>query len=181
MQTGGLGVLRKKLTVFCYFLAILPCVLGVFFAGSASAEVAAKTYVDDQLSDKVTKTGDESIAGVKTFTSNPLTATLTLPTADAGSLTNFVTEAELTSALTSYAKTAQVGTIVAQAIVNKIDKVTPSANGNIAILATGGAVQDSGLRAADLVVLTGDQSVGGVKTFSSIPLAPTPELPDLVP
>jgi hypothetical protein len=57
-------------------------------------------------------------------------------------------------------------------ISGKADKVSNAVNNNFAGLNSSGNLTDSGKKAADFVQMTGDQTVAGKKTFSTIPELP---------
>lgn len=78
--------------------------------------------------------------------------------------------------------------IIATAITSKVDKVVPSAAGNIATLTDSGNLSDSGIvlsniaKKTDLdtkVSLTGDETIAGNKTFTGAVIVPTQPIPSL--
>ena len=167
-------MLKKSLILTLFFVAVLGPVVG-------RAEIVSKTYLDKALATKVSKTGDESVVGIKTFADIPLTETSGLPTADATLSTTLVTETELNTALAPFVSNAKASSDIAAAIASKLDKVVPGTAGNIAVVAANGTLQDGGIRAVDVVQVTGNQTINGIKTFGQIPLSPTPSLPVVVP
>lgn len=123
----------------------------------------------------VHKTGAETVAGVKTFSSEPVVPT---PTANASAATKLYVDNGLAAKaadnavvhLTGAETVAGVKTFSSLPII----PLTPTANGEAA---SKKYVDDAdALKANDsaVVKLTGAQTVAGVKTFSSSPVVPTP-------
>ncbi|MEO6940020.1 MAG: hypothetical protein ABI444_07780 [Candidatus Kapaibacterium sp.] len=130
-------------------------------------------------------TGDESIDGVKTFV-NPIHATIIGGAATATTITGNITESQvtnLTADLAAKASDASVVHLTGDESIAGVKTFASAINGNIsgsagsAAALTGsitesqvtGLVADLAAKPSDntLVHLTGNESIGGVKTFTS--------------
>lgn len=60
-------------------LLLVICFAVVFVTDSARASVASTTYVESRTADQVKTTGDQQIAGTKTYTTSPIVPTPPLP------------------------------------------------------------------------------------------------------
>ena len=99
------------------------------------------------LNDYVATTGDQTIAGIKTFSSNPLST---------------ATQSTNANALTKYSAVVKnSGDETIAGIKTFSSTISGSINGNASTVTNG-------------VYTTGDQTIAGVKTFSSSPIVPTP-------
>ncbi len=129
-------------------------------------QVANRRFVTDQVAPKaadtavVHSTGDETIGGTKTFVALPQVPT-TAPTANGQVASKKFVDDTVATLSSSIALKADASA-VASALATKAD-ASPTA----AALAT---------KALDSAVVhsSGDETVGGVKTFSASPIVPTP-------
>ncbi len=134
----------------------------------------AKTELNSKLDNKVTKTGDETIAGVKTFSVPPVSATN--PTANnqvankayVDSVVNAKANANAVVALTGNQTIAGVKTFS----VPPVSATNPTANNQVANKAYVDSVVNAKANANAVVALTGNQTIAGVKTFSSPVVVP---------
>lgn len=90
------------------------------FVQSSFADLAGKTYVDNAIETKVGKTGDESIAGTKTFDAIPLTQTSALPAVNDSAVNRFVTVTTLNNALETRVTNSQMATEIATAVAGTV-------------------------------------------------------------
>lgn len=136
-----------------------------------NGQAASKKYVDDSVSGKaadnavVHTSGAESIAGVKTFSSIPIIPTDT-PTQNGQVASKAYVDAAVAGGGGGGGGTAYTAGTGLQLVGTEfsLDSTTQAAVGAVSSKADDSAV----------VKLTGDQTVAGVKTFSSSPIVPTP-------
>jgi len=114
-----------------------------------------KDYVDTQVATRVDLTTNQTVAGIKTFSSIPV-APATNPTTD-----NQLTRKGYVDTQVATKANASDLTTTNTNLTNLTTRVTTAEN-NITNKANVNAVVD----------LTTNQTVGGIKTFSSIPVAP---------
>ncbi|WP_215431091.1 hypothetical protein [Campylobacter coli] len=149
----------------------------------------AKTELNSKIDNKVTKTGNETIAGVKTFSSPVVVPNATANT-HAVNLAQLNTKA---NQATTYTKTevdtrvnvkANANAVVAltgnQTIAGiktfsaaPISATNPTANNQVANKAYVDSVVNVKANANAVVALTGNQTIAGVKTFSVPPVSAT--------
>ncbi len=148
----------------------------------------AKTELNSKIDNKVTKTGDETIAGVKTFSAVPISATN--PTANnqvankayVDSVVNAKANANAVVALTGNQTIAGVKTFSSPVVVPNGTANTHAVNlaqlntkANQATTYTKTEVDtrvNAKANANAVVALTGNQTIAGVKTFSSPVVVP---------
>ncbi len=121
----------------------------------------AKTELNSKIDNKVTKTGDETIAGVKTFSSS-----IIIPNATANNHATNLGQLNGKVAKTGDETIAGVKTFS----VPPVSATNPTANNQVANKSYVDTVGNS------KVALSGNQTIGGTKTFSAIPacsVAPT--------
>lgn len=146
----------------------------------------AKTELNSKIDNKVTKTGDETIAGVKTFSAVPISATN--PTANnqvankayVDSVVNAKANANAVVALTGNQTIAGVKTFSSPVVVPNGTANTHAVNlaqlntkANQATTYTKTEVDtrvNAKANANAVVALTGNQTIAGVKTFSVPPV-----------
>ncbi|EHV4763755.1 hypothetical protein K0O51_001344 [Campylobacter coli] len=121
----------------------------------------AKTQLNSKIDNKVTKTGDETIAGVKTFSVPPVSATN--PTAN-----NQVANKSYVDTVVDTVGNSKVALSGNQTIagvktfsVPPVSATNPTANNQVANKSYVDTVGNS------KVALSGNQTIAGVKTFSS--------------
>ncbi len=149
----------------------------------------AKTELNSKIDNKVTKTGDETIAGVKTFSAVPISATN--PTANnqvankayVDSVVNAKANANAVVALTGNQTIAGVKTFSSPVVVPNGTANTHAVNlaqlntkANQATTYTKTEVDtrvNAKANANAVVNLTGNQTIAGVKTFSVPPVSAT--------
>ncbi|MCE7192535.1 hypothetical protein LZW12_08465 [Campylobacter coli] len=149
----------------------------------------AKTELNSKIDNKVTKTGDETIAGVKTFSAVPISATN--PTANnqvankayVDSVVNVKANANAVVALTGNQTIAGVKTFSSPVVVPNGTANTHAVNlaqlntkANQATTYTKTEVDtrvNAKANANAVVALTGNQTIAGVKTFSAVPISAT--------
>ena len=102
------------------------------------------------VSNVVTLTGDQTVAGTKTFSTSPVVPNKTSPAGTSG--TDIATEAQVDFAMNL-------------AYYDLVEHDTMHVDAHSALF-------------ADVVKLAGDQTITGVKTFSTSPTAPTPAAND---
>ncbi len=146
----------------------------------------AKTELNSKIDNKVTKTGDETIAGVKTFSAVPISATN--PTANnqvankayVDSVVNAKANANAVVALTGNQTIAGVKTFSSPVVVPNGTANTHAVNlaqlntkANQATTYTKTEVDtrvNAKANANATVNLTGNQTIAGIKTFSAAPV-----------
>ncbi len=146
----------------------------------------AKTELNSKIDNKVTKTGDETIAGVKTFSAVPISATN--PTANnqvankayVDSVVNAKANANAVVALTGNQTIAGVKTFSSPVVVPNGTANTHAVNlaqlntkANQATTYTKTEVDtrvNAKANANAVVNLTGNQTIAGIKTFSAAPV-----------
>ncbi|HEG0281691.1 TPA: hypothetical protein SB300_001887 [Campylobacter coli] len=146
----------------------------------------AKTELNSKIDNKVTKTGNETIAGVKTFSVPPISATN--PTANnqvankayVDSVVNAKANANATVNLTGNQTIAGVKTFSAPIVVPNATANTHAVNlaqlntkANQATTYTKTEVDtrvNAKANANAVVALTGNQTIAGIKTFSAVPV-----------
>uniref|UniRef100_UPI00367026D7 hypothetical protein n=1 Tax=Campylobacter coli TaxID=195 RepID=UPI00367026D7 len=146
----------------------------------------AKTELNSKIDNKVTKTGDETIAGVKTFSAPPVSATN--PTANnqvankayVDSVVNAKANANAVVALTGNQTIAGVKTFSSPVVVPNGTANTHAVNlaqlntkANQATTYTKTEVDtrvNAKANANATVNLTGNQTIAGIKTFSAAPV-----------
>jgi phage-related tail fiber protein len=123
---------------------------------------ATKDWTLDKLAQKVNLTGDETIAGIKTFSSEPVIPSKN--TAAGNNATKPATEAQVykvtTDTVTIADPTASATTLLSGTFTALITRLIA----NVKSLFTSDAQN---------VKLTGNQTVAGIKTFSSEPVIPS--------
>lgn len=145
--------------------------------------------INAQVKAKVTKTGDETIAGVKTFSVPPVSATN--PTANnqvankayVDSVVNVKANANAVVALTGNQTIAGVKTFSSPVVVPNGTANTHAVNlaqlntkANQATTYTKTEVDtrvNAKANANAVVALTGNQTIAGIKTFSAVPISAT--------
>ena len=138
---------------------------------TSNGQAASKKYVDDSVSGKaadtavVHNTGAETVAGVKTFSSIPVIPTDT-PTQNGQVASKAYVDAAVAGGGGGGGGTSYTAGTGLQLVGTEfsLDSATQTAVGAVSSKADDSAV----------VKLTGDQTVAGVKTFSSSPVVPTP-------
>lgn len=121
----------------------------------------AKTELNSKIDNKVTKTGDETIAGVKTFSSP-----IAIPNATANNHATNLGQLNGKVAKTGDETIAGVKTFS----VPPVSATNPTANNQVANKSYVDTVGNS------KVALSGNQTIGGTKSFSAVPacsVAPT--------
>ncbi len=124
---------------------------------------AAKTHGHTEY---VKNTGNETIAGVKTFSSLPVLPTAT-PTTN-----NAIRKGYADNTYVGMAGNQTIGGEKTFSALPKVPTTTPTSNDQVASKAYVDSVAGGG-SGGPYVDLTSNQSVGGVKTFTSIPLLPS--------
>ncbi|MGI7342439.1 hypothetical protein ACNF97_00620 [Campylobacter coli] len=115
----------------------------------------AKTELNSKIDNKVTKTGDETIAGVKTFSSS-----IVIPNATANNHATNLGQLNSKVALSGNQTIAGVKTFS----VPPVSATNPTANNQVANKSYVDTVGNS------KVALSGNQTIAGVKTFSVPPM-----------
>ncbi|MGI7426065.1 hypothetical protein ACNGA1_00815 [Campylobacter coli] len=115
----------------------------------------AKTELNSKIDNKVTKTGDETIAGVKTFSSS-----IVIPNATANNHATNLGQLNSKVALSGNQTIAGVKTFSAP----PVSATNPTANNQVANKSYVDTVGNS------KVALSGNQTIAGVKTFSVPPM-----------
>ncbi|HEH5237264.1 TPA: hypothetical protein SG852_001680 [Campylobacter coli] len=115
----------------------------------------AKTELNSKIDNKVTKTGDETIAGVKTFSSS-----IVIPNATANNHATNLGQLNSKVALSGNQTIAGVKTFS----VPPVSATNPTANNQVANKSYVDTVGNS------KVALSGNQTIAGVKTFSVPPV-----------
>ncbi|EGS8475003.1 hypothetical protein I4T10_001384 [Campylobacter coli] len=115
----------------------------------------AKTELNSKIDNKVTKTGDETIAGVKTFSSS-----IVIPNATANNHATNLGQLNSKVALSGDETIAGVKTFS----VPPVSATNPTANNQVANKSYVDTVGNS------KVALSGDETIAGVKTFSAPPV-----------
>ncbi|EAH9733318.1 coiled-coil domain-containing protein [Campylobacter coli] len=115
----------------------------------------AKTELNSKIDNKVTKTGDETIAGVKTFSSS-----IVIPNATANNHATNLGQLNSKVALSGNQTIAGVKTFS----VPPVSATNPTANNQVANKSYVDTVGNS------KVALSGNQTIAGVKTFSAPPV-----------
>lgn len=135
---------------------------------------AVRTAIDaaGQATNFVKKTGDESVAGTKTFTSSPL-----VPNILDGNNAIVTDDNSQKSASTAWvtAKLAAWWTTIKAAAQTISGVWTFSASPSVPAPTNDGDAANKKYVTDNAMFLTGDQAVAGVKTFSSSPVVPTVE------
>ncbi|HEG0313804.1 TPA: hypothetical protein SB315_000633 [Campylobacter coli] len=128
--------------------------------------------INAQVQAKVTKTGDETIAGVKTFSVPPVSATN--PTAN-----NQVANKSYVDTVVNTVGNSKVALSGNQTIAGvktfsavPISATNPTANNQVANKAYVDSVVNVKANANAVVALSGNQTIAGVKTFSSPVVVP---------
>ena len=153
--------------------------LFVMFLQGAHADVAAKTYVDSSVPTKVNLTGNENIAGIKTFTANSVTVTSELPEELTITAPAFISQPNLDSVLGAYLTNTDLATQIANMLSFKMDKIASGTVGNVLSWNDNGGLQDAGVQVSGFMVRSGVQEIGGEKTFTSMPLIQSVDLSGL--
>ncbi|ENP7021217.1 hypothetical protein ACEB14_001248 [Campylobacter coli] len=117
----------------------------------------AKTQLNSKIDNKVTKTGDETIAGVKTFSVPPVSATNPTANNQVANKSYVDTVGNSKVALSGNQTIAGVKTFS----VPPVSATNPTANNQVANKSYVDTVGNS------KVALSGNQTIAGVKTFSS--------------
>ncbi|MGI7389649.1 hypothetical protein ACNF5S_00830 [Campylobacter coli] len=115
----------------------------------------AKTELNSKIDNKVTKTGDETIAGVKTFSSS-----IVIPNATANNHATNLGQLNSKVALSGNQTIAGVKTFS----VPPVSATNPTANNQVANKSYVDTVGNS------KVALSGNQTIAGVKTFNAVPV-----------
>ncbi|EAH5523989.1 hypothetical protein D9Y51_08090 [Campylobacter coli] len=115
----------------------------------------AKTELNSKIDNKVTKTGDETIAGVKTFSSS-----IVIPNATANNHATNLGQLNSKVALSGNQTIAGVKTFS----VPPVSATNPTANNQVANKSYVDTVGNS------KVALSGNQTIAGVKTFNAAPV-----------
>ena len=115
----------------------------------------AKTELNSKIDNKVTKTGDETIAGVKTFSSS-----IVIPNATANNHATNLGQLNSKVALSGNQTIAGVKTFSAP----PVSATNPTANNQVANKSYVDTVGNS------KVALSGNQTIAGVKTFNAAPV-----------
>ncbi|EHP0949045.1 hypothetical protein KN843_001481 [Campylobacter coli] len=115
----------------------------------------AKTELNSKIDNKVTKTGDETIAGVKTFSSP-----IVIPNATANNHATNLGQLNSKVALSGNQTIAGIKTFS----VPPVSATNPTANNQVANKSYVDTVGNS------KVALSGNQTIAGVKTFSVLPV-----------
>ncbi|EAH6504385.1 hypothetical protein C2Q61_08135 [Campylobacter coli] len=115
----------------------------------------AKTELKSKIDNKVTKTGDETIAGVKTFSSS-----IVIPNATANNHATNLGQLNSKVALSGNQTIAGVKTFS----VPPVSATNPTANNQVANKSYVDTVGNS------KVALSGNQTIAGVKTFNAVPV-----------
>ncbi len=115
----------------------------------------AKTELNSKIGNKVTKTGDETIAGVKTFSSS-----IVIPNATANNHATNLGQLNSKVALSGNQTIAGVKTFS----VPPVSATNPTANNQVANKSYVDTVGNS------KVALSGNQTIAGVKTFNAAPV-----------
>ncbi|EOU9405269.1 hypothetical protein ACOJE3_001766 [Campylobacter coli] len=115
----------------------------------------AKTQLNSKIDNKVTKTGNETIAGVKTFSSS-----IVIPNATANNHATNLGQLNSKVALSGNQTIAGVKTFS----VPPVSATNPTANNQVANKSYVDTVGNS------KVALSGNQTIAGVKTFSAVPV-----------
>ncbi|ECX4022885.1 hypothetical protein F6E08_09175 [Campylobacter coli] len=115
----------------------------------------AKTELNSKIDNKVTKTGDETIAGVKTFSSS-----IVIPNATANNHATNLGQLNSKVSLNADETIAGVKTFS----VPPVSETNPTANNQVANKSYVDTVGNS------KVALSGNQTIAGIKTFSAPPV-----------
>ncbi|HEF9458809.1 TPA: hypothetical protein SBX58_001761 [Campylobacter coli] len=115
----------------------------------------AKTELNSKIDNKVTKTGDETIAGVKTFSSS-----IVIPNATANNHATNLGQLNSKVALSGNQTIAGVKTFS----VPPVSATNPTANNQVANKSYVDTVGNS------KVALSGNQTIAGIKTFNAAPV-----------
>jgi hypothetical protein len=127
---------------------------------SANTQIANKLYVDTEANTKVSKSGDETINGIKTFVDSPIVPNPTTSTqaTNKGSVETY--------AIANFVSISDNQTI--GGLKTFSNPLFLSGNPTNANEASNKAYVDT------KVSLTGDESIGGIKTYTSSPIVPNP-------
>jgi len=148
---------------------------------TTNMQAATKKYVDDNVgagvdtSNFVDKTTAQTIGGVKTFSSNPISTAIQLNAVNALTRkdyvdTQLVTKADQSDLVTEISNRQNADISLQTQITSNTGRIV-TIEGNISTLQTNLALKAND---ADVVKITGNQSIDGVKTFISSPVVPTP-------
>uniref|UniRef100_UPI00366DA282 hypothetical protein n=1 Tax=Campylobacter coli TaxID=195 RepID=UPI00366DA282 len=140
----------------------------------------AKTELNSKIDNKVTKTGDETIAGVKTFSAPPVSATNPTANNQVANKSYVDTVGNSKVALSGNQTIAGVKTFSAPIVVPNATANTHAVNlaqlntkANQATTYTKTEVDtrvNAKANANATVNLTGNQTIAGIKTFSAVPV-----------
>ncbi len=127
---------------------------------SANTQIANKLYVDTEANTKVSKSGDETINGIKTFVDSPIVPNPTTSTqaTNKGSVETY--------AIANFVSISDNQTI--GGLKTFSNPLFLSGNPTNANEASNKSYVDT------KVSLTGDESIGGIKTYTSSPIVPNP-------
>lgn len=138
-------------------------------------EAATKQYVDAGDATAVKLTGDQAVAGIKTFSSIPVLPASDPTTANQATRKSYVdtldganvklTGAQTVAGVKTFSSTP-VGPASDPTTANQLTRKQYVDN------ADSGLATDIATLDGEVVKLTGDQSVAGIKTFTSIPVGP---------
>jgi len=138
-------------------------------------EAATKQYVDAGDATAVKLTGDQTVAGIKTFSSIPVLPASDPTTANQATRKSYVDTLDGANVKLTGAQTvAGVKTFSSIPVGPATNPTTANQLTRKDYVDTGDATNASAITTLDgqVVKLTGDQSVAGIKTFSSIPVGP---------
>lgn len=138
-------------------------------------EAATKQYVDAGDATAVKLTGDQTVAGIKTFSSIPVLPASNPTTANQASRKQYVDDLDAANVKLTGAQTvAGVKTFSSIPVGPASDPTTDNQLTRKFYVDAGDSANASDIATLDgeVVKLTGDQSVAGIKTFTSIPVGP---------
>ncbi|AVP41470.1 hypothetical protein SEA_WENTWORTH_31 [Streptomyces phage Wentworth] len=138
-------------------------------------EAATKQYVDAGDATAVKLTGDQTVAGIKTFSSIPVLPASDPTTANQATRKSYVDTLDGANVKLTGAQTvAGVKTFSSIPVGPASNPTTANQLARKQYVDDGDATNATDIATLDgeVVKLTGDQSVAGIKTFSSIPVGP---------
>ncbi|QYW07577.1 hypothetical protein SEA_LIZZ_30 [Streptomyces phage Lizz] len=138
-------------------------------------EAATKQYVDAGDATAVKLTGDQTVAGIKTFSSIPVLPASDPTTSNQATRKSYVDTLDGANVKLTGAQTvAGVKTFSSIPVGPASDPTTANQLTRKSYVDAGDSANATSIATLDgeVVKLTGDQSVAGIKTFSSIPVGP---------
>lgn len=138
-------------------------------------EAATKQYVDAGDATAVKLTGDQTVAGIKTFSSIPVLPASDPTTTNQATRKSYVDTLDAANVKLTGAQTvAGVKTFSSIPVGPASDPTTGNQLTRKSYVDAGDSTNATAISTLDgeVVKLTGDQSVAGIKTFSSIPVGP---------